>query len=166
MYNKTNVNSKCSMRVIKGCTGRTTYGQFAPWSWRQPAPGIRPRNPSWHNGTGPLETKQKHSEDVISLKDQRAAEGAAATPSPKFEAVEEETAGPSPESTQAPKLLLSQLGLWLLREASLRNGNWESKTRRCRKCSLVQWPSWLFASHRPNPGREGDTWSSAPEVHG
>lgn len=45
MYNKTNVNSKCSMRVIKGCTGRTTYGQSAPRSCHQPAPGIRPRNP-------------------------------------------------------------------------------------------------------------------------
>lgn len=38
MYNKTNVNSKCSMRVIKGCTGTTTFGQSAPRSGHQPAP--------------------------------------------------------------------------------------------------------------------------------
>lgn len=61
--------------------------------------------------------------------------------------------------------------LWLLGEASLWNGNWESKTRRCRKCSLVQWPSWLFTSHRPNLGgwgehmiiSTGDAWLGAQE---
>lgn len=42
MYNKTNVNSKCSMRVIKGCTGTTTYGQFAPLP---PPPGARTSQP-------------------------------------------------------------------------------------------------------------------------
>lgn len=53
MYNKTNVNSKCSMRVIKGCTGRTTYGQSAPRSCHQPAPGIRPRNlTQWDRPSG------------------------------------------------------------------------------------------------------------------
>lgn len=40
MYNKTNVNSKCSMRVIKGCTGTTTFGQSAPGSWHHQPPEL------------------------------------------------------------------------------------------------------------------------------
>lgn len=42
MYKKTNVNSKCSMRVIKGRTGTTTSGQSAPpeaGTGRPPASG-------------------------------------------------------------------------------------------------------------------------------
>ena len=30
MYSETNINGKCSMRIIKGCRGTSTYDQSAP----------------------------------------------------------------------------------------------------------------------------------------
>ena len=62
MYNKTNVNSKRSMRAIKGHTGTAT--QSAPRSRHQPAPGIRPLSPSYPDWRGPQKTKQKSCEAV------------------------------------------------------------------------------------------------------
>lgn len=66
MYKKTNVNSKCSMRVIRGCTGTATWGQSAPP--QEPAPA-RPSNqatpPFLTKLDRPSEDKTKKAEDVI-----------------------------------------------------------------------------------------------------
>lgn len=65
MYNKTNVNSKCSMRVIRGCTGTTTYGQSAPQELALARPWNQATQPFLTQLDRPSEDKQKSSEDVI-----------------------------------------------------------------------------------------------------
>lgn len=61
MYNKTNVNSKCSMRVIKGCTRTTTDGQTAPQEPTLASPWNQATQPSLTQLDRPSGDKQKRS---------------------------------------------------------------------------------------------------------
>lgn len=74
MYNKTNVNSKCSMRVIKGCTGQP-LGLSLPriWPLHLPTPltghpartetedvTTLPEDQSWHGRRRPSPESEAH----------------------------------------------------------------------------------------------------------
>lgn len=139
MYNKTNVNSKCSMRVIKGCTGTAAAVQSTP-ELVPACPGTS-HSPFRTQRDGPWKRKQKRSKDVVELKDGEGWREAARLPHPESEAP---GGGDSTEARPvcAPSQRLlprgAQTGIVLLWEASPWNGSCLSKIRRCRKCSLIQ----------------------------
>lgn len=155
MYKKTNVNSKCSMRVIKGCTGTTTWGQSAPQE-------LAPASP-WNQATQsfltplerPAEDKTKKLWSCHLTEGPESWQGGCHHLHPSSE-----THG-GEDGTEA-QLCLSQAHRLLLWEAKLWNAHRWSKVRRCsnetwelsgprvmRLCSQSRWPSWLSASNRP-----------------
>lgn len=90
MYNKTNVNSKCSMRVIKGCTGTAAAVQSTPEL--VPARPGTSHSPFRTQRDGPWERKQKRSKDVVELKDGKAGERLPASLTPSLRRPEDEIA--------------------------------------------------------------------------